>query len=152
MADYAWGSYEHRLDPQVFGEAVEQLAASGTVTPARVLDFARPDDSPIHEGFEWDDAAAGESWRKQQARMYSNSIRVVMTEDSPPERVLYHVCTESAGDVYATKAQLLSDEEMRQSALRQCLTTLHAAREKYRELSELDPVWSAVDQLDLMAV
>ena len=63
VAEYFWNVYQHRVDAQVFGETVETLASDGTVTPPRVVEAARPESSPIHDAFEWDDVVAGEAWR-----------------------------------------------------------------------------------------
>lgn len=41
----------------------------GALTPSAVVDAARPADHPLHPRFEWDDTVAGESWRRQQARL-----------------------------------------------------------------------------------
>jgi hypothetical protein len=152
MADYFWNTYQHHIDPQVFGEEVERLAADGTVTPPRVVAAAEPESSPIHDAFEWDNVTAGEAWRKQQARAMLGSIRVRIEPCDAPERVFYHVKTQELGDVYATKARVLSDVDLQAAALRQAMTLLRSAREKYRDIEALSSVWIAVDQLELVAV
>lgn len=149
MSTYYWNSYQHKCDPQAFGEAIETLATDGTVTPDRVVSYAAPETSPIHDGFEWDDVAAGEAWRKQQARQYLGSVRVRMTEDAQPERVTYHVKTAELGDVYVTKERIMSDASLQTLVLNQAMGVLRSAREKYRDVEALANVWNAVDQLDM---
>jgi len=41
---------------------------SGILTPSAVVDEARPEDSPLHAAFEWDDSIAAEKYRLEQAR------------------------------------------------------------------------------------
>lgn len=150
MATYTWHSYQHRCDPQSFGEAIERLTADGTVTPQRVVEYARPDESPIHDGFEWDNYAAGEAWRKQQARAYLGSVRVLIEDDgSEPERVTYHVKTEELGDVYVTRDVFIADGEMQAAAQHECLMRLFSLREKYADIKAMSRVWVEVDQLEL---
>lgn len=48
----------------------------GKLTPAIVVDEARPADHPLHSRFEWDDAVAGERYRLDQARDLIQSIRI----------------------------------------------------------------------------
>jgi len=49
-------------------EAVLALERRGRLTPEEVVDEARDPDSPLHRYFEWDDSAAAEAWRLNQAR------------------------------------------------------------------------------------
>jgi hypothetical protein len=49
--------------------------AAGVLTPGVVVDAARPADHPLHDRFEWDDALAGEAWRRFQARDLIQSVR-----------------------------------------------------------------------------
>jgi hypothetical protein len=48
----------------------------GVLTPEAVLDFARPDDSPLHSYFEWDDSVAGEKYRYRQAQGLITKVKV----------------------------------------------------------------------------
>lgn len=52
----------------------------GVLTPAVLVDVARPSDHPLHDRFEWDDAIAGEAWRRRQAHELIRSVRVVYRE------------------------------------------------------------------------
>jgi hypothetical protein len=47
-----------------------------SLTPAMVVDAARPEDSPIHLCFEWDDEAAAEKHRQDQARVLIRRVRI----------------------------------------------------------------------------
>lgn len=64
-------------DARIAGEfLVAQFGKVGA--PARaVVDAARPEDSPIHDQFEWDDSEAAEQYRIAQARRLVRSIEVV---------------------------------------------------------------------------
>jgi len=51
----------------------------GTLRPRDVIEDARPEDSPMHSYFEWDDGIAGNKYRIQQARELIRSFRAVAT-------------------------------------------------------------------------
>jgi hypothetical protein len=56
---------------------LERLADSrGRITPARVVENARPVNSLLHDRFEWDDAKAAELHRLDQARVLIASVEV----------------------------------------------------------------------------
>jgi hypothetical protein len=48
------------------------LEKKGRITAHAVLDAARPESSPIHDCFDWDDSEAAEKWRLEQARVTIN--------------------------------------------------------------------------------
>ena len=55
--------------------------ANQTLTPEMVVDAARPADHPLHSRFEWDDAVAGEAYRRTQAADLIRSVKVVYDTD-----------------------------------------------------------------------
>lgn len=48
----------------------------GRLTPAAVVERARPQDSPLHGQFEWDDAAAAHRHRLDRARHLIRSVKI----------------------------------------------------------------------------
>lgn len=60
----------------------------GKVTAQLVVEDARPDGSPLHGRFEWDNNVAGEAFRRQQAQDLIQSVRTVYkaADDKGPER------------------------------------------------------------------
>ena len=60
------------------------------LTPELVVRDARSPSSPLHGCFEWDDSAAAEAWREQQARTLMRSVVYqVQTETRVVETVQY---------------------------------------------------------------
>lgn len=59
---------------QILRSLAEQQG--GVLTPEAVLDYARPDDSPLHTYFEWDDSVAGEKYRYRQAQGLITKVKV----------------------------------------------------------------------------
>lgn len=62
--------------------------AHGRIESKALVDAARPETSPAHNAFEWDDAVAAEEHRLQQARRW---IRIVKIEVGGEMQPLYHV-------------------------------------------------------------
>ena len=82
---------------QTAGEELQRIQKEhGEVTPPLVVDEARPDESPIHEVFEWDDWEAAEQYREHQARNLIRSIEIVETQTGKTEPVFIHVQSEKA--------------------------------------------------------
>lgn len=56
------------------------------LTPEILVREARPKRHPLHDRFEWDDAIAGESWRRHQAHELITSVRITYRSDSGAHR------------------------------------------------------------------
>ncbi len=74
----AIGSHLTDKDAEIIGQYLTELAndrAMGVngLTPEDILDAARPDDSPIHKYFEWDDTEAAHKYRLEQAKYIARS-------------------------------------------------------------------------------
>lgn len=63
-------------------EELNKLAKNGRLTPRDVIDYARPDDSPLHEYFEWDDSIAADQYRLYQARKLIARVEVNYTTEN----------------------------------------------------------------------
>ena len=84
---YAEG-YRARVPADVAGPALLELAGDRGLEglPAsEVVASARPEQSPLHDVFEWDDATAAEEYRLEQARGLVRSVCVVVTGDDGVE-------------------------------------------------------------------
>jgi len=50
--------------------------AHGELTPQIVVDEARPEGSPLHSRFDWNDQIAGEKYRLVQAQQLIRAVRI----------------------------------------------------------------------------
>ena len=148
---YAWAKGSHsKLNPQVVGEELERIRSEsgGALIAGTVVDQARPDDSPLHDHFEWDDSEAARKHREQQARNMIRGIRVVFADDDgqeTPRRLYLNVKLEDGPRAYLTVDQIAGDEHLKIQALRRALAELDSFQQKYRELAPyLQPVFSAM--------
>jgi hypothetical protein len=119
--------------------AIEE--AGGRITPKAVVDAARPEDSPLHSEFTWDDSVAGEKWRLQQARHLILRIRVVTVHHQEQVRVPVYVRDPGRAPMeqgYQRVTVVSQDNDTRDQALlyevRRALSALERARNLAIEL------------------
>lgn len=139
-----------KLDPQAAGARLEKIRVrhGGELTPHHVVQDARSTKSPLHPHFEWDDIAAAESWRREQA---SHLIRHLVVEIEAAEgeeprttRAFVSLKTE-AGDRYDSIVRVMSDAEKRAQVVARALAELDIWRERYRDYEELADLFAALD-------
>ena len=84
-----------------------------------IVDEARAKNSPLHDYFEWDNKAAGEKYRVQQARQLVAVIRVTVIDDKgreAPARAMVSVIENYDGKknhVFASHPKVLNDPDFR---------------------------------------
>lgn len=152
---YQWKQgFRHSVSAQVAGEVCESLEQNGQLTAKRLVEVSRPVDAPLHPEFEWDDSVAAEQWREQQARCIINTIVIIHPPKKAQEMTL---AVEKTGTVrrffniesktgnYESIDRILADDNKRMKLLNQALGDLENFRRKYAELTELEPVFEAVD-------
>jgi hypothetical protein len=119
----------------------------GALTPELIVEEARPADSPLHRYFEWDDTAAAEAYRREQAR---GLLRAVVME-SPAEpgvhiRAFVNIQGQEGG-AYVNTIRAMSDEQMAEQILVRALAELRSFKAKYQHLDKLRPVLMAIDKV-----
>lgn len=140
------------IDPVQAHKAIEEVRdRDGCVTDDSVVDAARPQESPIHNWFEWDDSSAAIEYRRQQARNLIGALEVRYEEsDKTPVRV-YQVQKKSTNKsnertAYSTTEEVLSDPECRDRLIADAIRDAMAFRRKFRMLHELDQVMQSIDK------
>lgn len=149
---YSWkpGAITPPVLPQIAGERLEEIRRqhNGRMTPADVVNDARPESSPLHPAFEWNDATAAESWRREQAGYMIRHIAVEVTKDEASEPTVIRAfvsVTEGKATHYASTAAALSDPDLRAQILRRAWGELQAWRKRHDELVEFSSVFAAMD-------
>lgn len=137
-----------KVNADAAGQQFETLERTGGLTAERVVDANRPEDAPLHDAFEWDNEAAAEEWRKQQARHLISCIciKAETAEDKHPQQVRAFFIT-AATDGYESTGSIMSMEVKRESLLAKALMELQAFQRKYAMLQSLQPVFAAIDSL-----
>lgn len=135
-------------------EALEALAEAhgGDLDPEVVVEAARPEDSPLHNSFTWDDSEAGRQWRLHQARQLIKAVVTYETTNSGAvvERRVFVSLTPDrrAGTGYRLLTNVLNDEEQRRQLLLDARGEMVGFRRKYQRLSELVAVFEAMARVE----
>lgn len=144
---FAKGSI-HAVSAQVVGPIFDQMGREGRLTPKNVVDEARPEDSPLHPEFEWDDAVAAEKWREKQAQLLIiHTVQIDEPENGSTPIKAFHVTVEKSH--YEPIDIILKDETKRNVLLENAKRELLGFKKKYSTLSELSKVFLAIDQLTI---
>lgn len=133
-----------RADAQLVAEEIASIGEKAT--PHQILDKARDPNTELHKCFEWDDSVAAEKYRLSQARkvVCNLVIRETVQDKKPPIRFMLQT---KNGDGYQSTRIIYKDPDKYQELLASVLRDLVAIRNKHRNLSELEEVFEAIDQL-----
>lgn len=126
-----------KANPQEIGEALAAIADEheGRLTPGDVVEAARNKRSPLNPFFEWDDAAAAEAYRLDQARGLIRVVRVDVDTDEPKRA--YISVGDADGVSYRSLGDVQASTQLQLIVLKQAERDLSAWRKRYRELSDL---------------
>lgn len=119
--------------------------------PQAVVDAARPEDSPLHGAFCWDDGVAAEKYRLIQAQELIRSFRVEIERDGKPVEVpvFLNISTDREGSSAENPYRFAEDvkhyPDLMATAVKDALDQLEGVRNRYAHLAELQDVWSAID-------
>lgn len=157
---YTWGpSYgvitTKSVSAQAVGERLEQLReqVGDGITPAQVLDDARPNDSPTHNLFEWRNTKAAEQWRLHQARHVIGCLRIKVPDelqdsDTAPRTILANISVMDGEDrVYHSSPVVAVDDTLREWAIQNALAYLEGFEERFKNLNEMLPVLEAIQRV-----
>ena len=135
------------VDAQTAGEELERIYQQrGALVPAEVVEESKPADAPLHPCFEWNDEAAAQKYREQQARTLIGCIVEVRPPEEGPTEVRAFVRAQSS---YHPVRVVLDDETKREEMLGAALRELGWFRRKYANLTALSAVMEAIDQLQI---
>lgn len=148
MAVYEWKYDRFPVDAQVAGEELERIhERDGKITPAAVVEDARPENAPLHPCFEWRDDVAAEKYREEQARCL---IRTVVIKQEPekkePKKVVVVRGFVHTNDDYQPMKVVLKRPDYTEQMMADALRDLKAFMAKYRDLSQLAPMLETMEQ------
>jgi hypothetical protein len=156
----AVGSRYSDQDAQVIGTRLSQvIEESGLfLTAQAVIDDARPEMSPLHPYFTWDDRLCGQHWRDYEARHMLRSIHVVIGEGEEARQVrAFHVVTRMSDDEIDTAAadaergyypivRIMGDDRLMDQIIERALKELQGWQSRYRAYKQLAQAQIIIDQ------
>ena len=112
----------------------------GTLTPALLVDEARPETHPLHGKFEWDDAIAGEAYRRDQAAQLIRSVRIVYREADEHEAArtvrAYHAIRDESGTAYRPNDEVVASPFLTELLLRDMEREWKQLKRRWAHFSE----------------
>ncbi|MCA0338458.1 MAG: hypothetical protein LCH99_01845 [Proteobacteria bacterium] len=139
-------------DAKAVGEHLEMLRKQfkGELTPEDVLADAKHDNSPLHSFFEWNDGAAAEQYRLQQARgLIRAVVAVYVSEDKPAVRTRAYVhVPEQSAPHYRETSHAMSQAKTRKMVLDRAWNELKAWKARYKDLQEFAGLIRVIEVID----
>lgn len=134
-------------------EALKAIAKrdGGLLRPQAVVDAARPESSPLHGAFCWDDTEAADKYRILQAQQLIRSFRVevVCNRTKVEVPVFIGVSTDrtegKAENPYRLASDVAQDGDLLAIAEHDALEQLQGLRKRLGYLKRLDDIWTAID-------
>ena len=131
---------------------LKRIAAEngGLLKPETVVEEARPESSPLHNRFTWDNTKAAHEYRLWEAR---HLIRVVVEQISGTEgkhEVFVSLSADRKTSGYRVVVDVLSDEYLREQMLNDALDELNLFRQKYIRLKELASIFKVIGKVSKM--
>ncbi len=122
-------------DAQTIGEELARIGAQheGRLKPDDVVSAARAPDNPLHRHFEWNDEAAAEAYRLDQARSIIRVVRVADVDDEPKRA--YVSISDKAGTAYRAIGEVRTSVDLQARLLAQAEKDLEAMEKRYRSIS-----------------
>src|ERR1700744_2596460 len=142
--------YSLPVKAQVIGDHI----GDRNVSAEKLVEEAKPEDSPIHNCFTWDDSEAAQKYRVEQARYMIRSVeKVIISERGVETRQIAFVSiSEGKTSSYVNTTAAMSNERTAAIVIAEAKAALAGWSRRYRHLAaiakELGPVLHAIDQLD----
>jgi hypothetical protein len=150
MKKYFWDKRTHCVKADVVGAVFEELEDSfGSVTAENFLNASRPEESPTHKLFEWEDHKAAENYRMHQARVIINDIRIEVVVDEKKMKLPAYVNVSRGDDVakYQWTPRVFQVEETREIVLARARNELESFMVKYQKFEEFAGVIAAIREV-----
>lgn len=139
---------EQTQNQQAVIAALAEIAEQndGVLQVDAVIAAARPNDSPLHSKFTWDNTEAAHKWRQEQARALIRVTVKYLPQINDCVRVFVSLTTDqqAEGGGYRHLVSVMSNKEQREQLLEDAHADMERFRQKYRHLSELAEVIEAM--------
>ena len=149
---YAWKTRVIKVGAQMAGEFLEEMRVknSGRLTTEIIVQSARPKRSPLHEAFEWNNAAAAKKYRLDQAGEILRQLVVTIHRPDDSEIVTRAFVNIRIVDdrVYTSIQVAMADPDMQEAVLAEAWRALKDWQGLYREYEELAEIMNVIDATD----
>lgn len=131
------------IDPQAVADEI--ISIGDEATPQQIVDKARDESTTLHRCFIWDDYKAAELYRLAQARTIVCNLVIKRPESEEEQpKVRYFYKTESSQG-YKPSTYIFHVPDEYEKLLKQAYAELHAFKQKYNSLKELEQILELID-------
>lgn len=149
---YTW-KFNHGVPAHVAGDVILAIEKrDGSVTKASLLEASRPEDSPTHKCFEWDDHKAAEQWRLNQAGAIIRDLQIEYVDsesDSEPTVIPMFVNVKPSGlldeGVYKSAEIAVRNENDNATIISNAIRDLEKFKKKYETIASLKGIISDIN-------
>ena len=142
---YKWKIPRYKCDAAT---AYKEIHSLDVINSQNIVDLARDENNPLHNDFEWDDAIAGEKYRCEQA---SKMLQLLIVIDEKitkkPDVEIRAFVSVPEPRAYEPIKVVIQNKDKRDYMLEQAKKELQAFQRKYAILTELEPVFEAIESL-----
>jgi hypothetical protein len=136
-----------KVDAQTVAEEIASIGDN--VTPQQIVDFAKNENTEIHECFTWDIEKAAEKYWLYEARQVVCNLVIKRVdkqgEEKPTSIRVFHKTDNETG--YKPTVLILKNADEYEKLLNRAKQELLAFKNKYSRLSELEKIFEAIDEL-----
>lgn len=131
----------------------EIMSIGDTVKPSDIVEFARNENTALHNLFTWDDSIAAERYREHEAGRIIRNIVIVENDKSNDDKnnvvvVRAIMSTNERTKEYTTVQRIVTNKDSYAKLLAAALAELTAFKKKYETLSgDLEVIFDAIDQI-----
>ena len=152
--EYSWSGPQYAVSAEKVAAHLHKLEEQkGSVTREDFLESARSEESEMHKLFEWNDSIAAEKYRLRQASDIIHSIKItVVEEEKEPVTMKAFVIPDYTGKSavgskggYINIRKAVANEDTRAEILIDARKNVRWFMDKYRAISELSEVISAME-------
>jgi len=122
---YEWrlGSLAKGIDPDLAVAELERIEnVYGALTPENILEASKQESAYLHKLFTWDNEAAANQYRLQQARTILNNVEITIISDGQPRQMpLYETILKDNTRVYKSIQEFTGPdaEQVRMQTIRE---------------------------------
>ncbi len=148
--DWKVGAVPPPVPAQVVGERIAELERiKGRIVPENLVDDARPEGSPLHPCFEWNDAEAAEKYRHAQATKILCAVVTKLPQQRAEARMVRAFVHVVSGEEkhFVSTAVAMRDKDFRRQVVERAYRELLAWKARYEEFEELGEIFSVIDGL-----
>lgn len=150
--EYSWNTGWTYGDANKVGQELEIIEQSKELTAENVVDYARTHtDSELYKQLEWDDAIAGELYRRNKASSIIANIRVKIIEDNDepmtakPIRAYVQTVEKK---VFEPIEVVVQDPNKYQIMLEKAYKELNRTKIKYSDLQEIQDLLADLPKVE----